>query len=45
MSLPSNSKKGSIFKKNGKSEFRKFDIKEFDIDSEDESSKLKVKVP
>lgn len=37
MSLPGNSKKGSIFKKSGKSEFRKFDIKEFDIDSDDEA--------
>ena len=45
MLLPGNSKKGSIFKKSGKSEFRKFDIKEFDIDSDDEAQKIKVKVP
>lgn len=45
MSLPDNPKKGSIFKKNGKSDFRKFDIKEFDIDSDDDARKLMVKVP
>ena len=45
MSLPGNPRMGSILKKNGKTEFRKFDIKEFDIDSDDDARKLMVKVP